>query len=70
MIKVCHLSSVQQRNETRIFLKECMSLSMNYNVSLIIADNLGNELKNKINIFDVGKLDGRFKRLLITSKKI
>ena len=43
---------------------------MNFNVSLVIADNLGNELKNKINIFDVGKSNGRLKRLLITSKKI
>ena len=43
---------------------------MNFNVSLVIADNLENELKNKINIFDVGKSNGRLKRLLITSKKI
>ena len=70
MIKVCHLSSVHQRYDTRIYLKECISLSTNFNVSLVIADNLGNELKNKINIFDVGKSNGRFKRLLITSKKI
>ena len=61
LIKVCHLTSVHQRDDTRIFLKECMSLSMNYNVSVVIADNLGNELKNKINIFDVGKSNGRFK---------
>lgn len=70
MIKVCHLSSVHQRDDTRIFLKECISLAKNFNVFLVVADDLGNVKKNNINIFDVGKSNGRLKRLLITSKKI
>ena len=47
MIKVCHLSSAHHRFDTRIFYKQCQSLaSDNRLVSLVIADGLGNEIKD------------------------
>lgn len=72
MIKITHLTSAHSRYDTRIFIKECMSLAKieDYEVSLIVADGLGDEIKNGIHIFDVGKLDGRLNRIFRTSKNI
>lgn len=71
MNKVVHLTSVHHRYDARIFLKMCTSLTLNnYHVSLIVADSLGDEIKNNIHIYDVKKLSGRFKRVLKTSKNI
>jgi len=69
--KICHLTSVHQRYDTRIFLKECKSLvKIGYDVNLIVADGKGNETKNNIRIFDVGKSSNRFERFIITTWKV
>ena len=69
--KICHLTSVHQRYDTRIFLKECQSLvNVGYEVTLIVADGKGNETKNNIRIFDVGKSSNRFERFIITTWKV
>ena len=67
-----HLTSAHVRDDTRIFLKMCTSLAKNgYNVSLIVADGKGDELKNKVNIYDVGaKTGGRLSRMTRTVKKV
>lgn len=71
MIKICHLTSVHKRYDTRIFVKECCSLSANgYSVTLMVADGLGNEDKNKVQIIDIGKPKSRIKRVLFWRKKI
>ena len=71
-MKICHLTSAHPRYDTRIFHKECKSLNNNgYNVYLIVADNLGNEIKDGINIFDVGRDKlGRIIRFTKTTFKI
>ena len=62
--KVAHLTSVHPRYDTRIFLKECVSLAKNgYAVSLVVADGKGNELNNDVAIYDVGASSGRFDRI-------
>jgi glycosyltransferase involved in cell wall biosynthesis len=68
--KITHLTSAHPRYDTRIFLKECTSLSKKYEVNLIVADGLGEEKKNNINIYDVNKLNGRFSRIFFTTKKV
>jgi len=72
LIKITHLTSVHARYDTRIFLKQCTSLAklQNYKVNLVVADGLGNESKNKIQIYDIGSSTGRFKRIFMTTKKI
>ena len=72
MIKICHLTSAHTRYDVRILVKECSSLAKiaHYDVSLIVADNLGNERKNNINIYDVGKFEGRLNRIFRTTKKV
>ena len=55
MLSIAHLSSAHQRNDTRIFLKMCISLSKNnYKVHLVVADGLGNAKKKGVFIHDVG----------------
>ena len=61
-IKVCHLTSVHPRYDTRIFIKECVSLARaGYDVVLIVADGKGYEEKEGVKNLDVGV--GRFGRV-------
>lgn len=71
MKKIAHLTSVHPRHDTRIFYKQCVSLAKNgYDVSLIVADGLGDEVKDGVHIYDVGKAKGRLARMLKTTKLI
>ena len=71
--KITHLTSVHPRYDTRIFIKMCSSLSKidNYEVSLVVADGLGDETKNNVNIVDIGaKSGGRISRMTTTVQKV
>lgn len=70
MKHIVHLTSAHPRYDTRIFEKECMSLANDYNVSLIVADGLGDEIKNGISIFDVGIAKNRRDRAFCLTKKV
>jgi len=69
-MKIAHLTSVHPRYDTRIFHKMCKSLSKRYDVNLIVADGKGDEVKDNIKIFDVGKSNSRLNRILNTTKKV
>lgn len=69
-MKVCHLTSAHPRFDIRIYRKECLSLSKYYQTYLVVADGLGNEKLNNIDIVDVGKSKSRNDRFLNTSKKV
>ncbi len=72
-IKIAHLSSVHQRNDTRIFIKMCTSLAKKekYQVYLIVADGKGDDKENGVNIIDVGaKAGGRLSRIMKTVQKV
>jgi glycosyltransferase involved in cell wall biosynthesis len=71
IIKVCHLTSAHERDDIRIFRKECISLfNMGYRMFLIVADGLGNDLVDSIQIIDVGKPKNRLKRFTSNTWKI
>ena len=72
MKKITHLTSAHPRYDTRIFVKMCSSLAKkdHYEVSLIVADGKGDEFKNGIAIYDVGRLQGRVNRIFKTTKQV
>lgn len=70
-MKVCHLTSVHPRTDTRIFLKECRSLAKaGYEISLIVADGKGDELRDGVRIFDVRASIGRLDRIRNATKRV
>ncbi|HHH19987.1 MAG TPA: glycosyltransferase [Campylobacterales bacterium] len=69
---ITHLTSAHPRYDTRIYVKECHSLAKceHYKVGLVVADGLGDELGGEINIYDVGKSEGRLKRIVQTTQRV
>lgn len=71
MNNVCHITTVHPRYDIRIFVKECSTLANNgYTVSLIVADEYADEMKNGVQIFSIGKALSRKDRILSHSRKI
>ncbi|MGB3902257.1 MAG: glycosyltransferase family 4 protein [Bacteroidales bacterium] len=70
MKRVCHLTSVHQRDDIRIFHKECKSLQNIYEISIVVADGRGDNIVDGIKIFDVGKPSSRWKRIILTTKRV
>ena len=70
-LKVVHLTSAHPRYDIRIFIKMCSSLAdKNVDVSLIVADGGGDELKNNVKIIDVGAKGGRLSRMTKTVSQV
>ena len=65
-VKVCHVTSVHQRYDTRIFHKECTSLAKaGYDVTLLVADNKAPEVRNGVKIISADfKPQSRLDRIL------
>ena len=73
MVRICHMTCVHKnRYDTRIFQKECRSLAANgYDVSLIVADGKGDEVKDGVKIFDIGSNKvSRWKRMTKLTKLV
>ncbi len=69
--KVAHLTSVHARNDTRIFIKQCRTLAAHgYEVTLVVADDQGNESKDGVTIADVGRLPGRLNRIFRSTRRV
>ena len=71
--KVAHLTSAHPRYDTRIFVKMCCSLATckDYDVSLVVADGMGDEVKKGVSIFDTGaKSGGRISRMTKSVKRV
>lgn len=70
MFKIVHLTSAHPRFDTRIFVKQCSSLTKKYETYLIVADGKGNETVQDVNIVDVGVYLGRKNRILNATKAV
>jgi glycosyltransferase involved in cell wall biosynthesis len=75
MIKrICHISSVHSRYDSRIFQKECIGLSQNgYQTFFIVADGKEDEIKEGVQILNVAnnsKLKSRLKRIIYIPRLI
>ncbi len=68
-MNICHISTVHDRNDVRIFLKECNSLAAaGNNVFLVVSDGKNDEIENGIRILNVGsKPKNRLFRMLVVS---
>jgi glycosyltransferase involved in cell wall biosynthesis len=63
-IRISHLTSAHSRTDTRIFLKQCVSLAANgYQISLVVADGKGDETLSGVQIVDAGASCGRLDRM-------
>lgn len=63
MKRVCHVTSVHSAKDTRIFFKECKSLSKKYEV-IIVAANARDEIVDNIQIIGYKLPTSRFSRIL------
>jgi len=71
MKTVAHLTSAHPRYDTRIFVKECRSLAeAGYAVTLVVADGLGDEVKDGVRIVDAGKPKSRRDRMLGATRRV
>jgi glycosyltransferase involved in cell wall biosynthesis len=70
MRKICHLSTAHPRSDIRVFLKECKSLSSEFDTHLVVADGSGNEEKNSVKIYDVGISKNRLTRFIFTVVRV
>jgi glycosyltransferase involved in cell wall biosynthesis len=71
MHRIAHLTSAHPRHDTRIFLKECRTLAAHgYDVTLIVADGNGPELRDGVRIVDAGRLEGRLNRIFTTTGRV
>jgi glycosyltransferase involved in cell wall biosynthesis len=62
---------VHPRNDTRIFIKQCRTLAAHgYEVTLVVADNQGDDSKDGVTIADVGRLPGRFNRIFRSTRRV
>lgn len=68
--KVCHVTTVHTRYDTRIFHKECTSLARaGYDVTLLVADNVPDEIKNGVKITSIKiQARSRLQRILMSPK--
>ena len=71
MQRICHITTVHSRIDTRIKLKECESLvASGFEVHLVVADGLGDSVCENIQIHDIGpKPRSRIKRMLVQPKR-
>lgn len=72
LIKICHLTSVHPYNDTRIFLKQCSSLSKHFDVYLVNTNSpLDLKKQNNINLININyTAKNRLQRFLITTYKV
>lgn len=70
-MKVCHLTSVHARSDTRIFLKECRSLAnAGHETALIVADGKGDDVLDGVRIYDAGESSSRLDRMRNTTGRV
>lgn len=66
-MNIIHFTTVHPRSDTRVFHKECTYLSNNnYNVKLVVADGIDDEINNGVNIQSIPNPNSRLERVFKT----
>lgn len=52
-MKICNLTSVHPRYDTRIFLKQCFAQKTHYETHLIVADSQKSEREIELHIHEI-----------------
>ena len=69
--RVVHLTSAHPRNDTRIFLKQCRGLAAaGHQVYLVVADGAGDEIRDGVQVMDVGAWTGRRDRMFGATRRV
>lgn len=68
-IRICHLSSVHQTNDTRVFHRECVSLAKHFEVYLVAIGSYTG-IKEGVNIIGIQKPKWRLVRLFYTTWQV
>lgn len=70
-MRVAHLTSAHPRDDIRVFLKECRSLARHgHEVTLVVADGRGDEVRDGVAIVDVGRSGGRLDRMFKATERV
>lgn len=70
-MRIVHLTSAHPRYDTRVFLKMCRSLAAHgHQVTLIVADGKGDEVREGVDILDVGATKGRVSRWMAAPGRV
>ena len=70
-MRIAHLTTVHPRTDTRIFRKMCTSLAAaGHDVTLFVADGVGDQLIDGVRIVDVGRPSSRPARACWTTARI
>lgn len=70
-MRVVHLTSAHPRDDIRIFHKECRSLTgAGHEVTLVVADGLGDATRDEVRIVDVGRSRGRWDRIFRATRRV
>lgn len=68
-MKVCHVTSAHSRYDGRIFLKQLVSLTKEYDCYLICCDDKDDEVKNNVKIISTHKkFKNRYERFFLATK--
>lgn len=71
MMKICHITSVHSKNDTRVFIKECQSLSKAGHEVFYIVPNVEDNIENGVKIIGVdSSVTGQINRIRKTTKKV
>lgn len=69
--RVAHLTSAHPRRDPRIFIKQCRTLAARgYAVTLVVADDKGDEFSDGVHIVDAGRSHGRLERIFMTTRRV
>lgn len=70
-MKIVHVTTVHRRYDTRIFLKQCVSLAREkQSVTLVVSDVYDNEIKQGVVIKSIGKFKNRITRVFLSPVKL